>query len=157
MCFHFTGSIEPQIAEEDIIVYKECRVVPIAGKYYLAAEYIDNYLYSKFEWSPFKIKRDMDYHYSRNSYEIYNGLHSNINRTTYTNTIWKIPKGAKYFKNDHQYVSTKLVFSSFCSGCDIYIEGEGHKKISKFLKENKIHFKRWTIFSYINSIFNYLK
>ena len=157
MCFYYSSQTTKQIAQEDILVYKECQLKKTRGNYYLIGKFFDNYTYTKRNWSPIKhasLHRGKKY--------ITQGLHSNINRCRYSNTMWIIPRGSIYYKNENEYVSNSLEFVSFIT--KPYVDelvtidciSIGTLALKELLQTNTIKFKRITLFSSIKSIFKFI-
>lgn len=110
MCLTTTQK-EPFIAENDIIVYKDCYVKKkFPFKITLHGWWREEYQYSKDESASFGIKD--------NSYgmkiQIKEGLHSHLKECYNSNTKWIIPKGSEYYisENNIDVVSNRLIFKS---------------------------------------------
>jgi len=172
MCFYFNKNTSKEIATEDIVVYKECnlRTRTFSKKLYVCGSVYNHYIYSLNNWSPLKVLK-----VSKESYPIItNGLHSNIYRNRYDNTVWIIPKGSVYFKNSTQYVSNRLVFKEFIT--EQYMDGEHvvidyvfpivndvviytneeKLKVQDLLGLSLMHFRKFNFFSNLYSIFRYI-
>lgn len=158
MCFYSNKTTSKQIATEDIVVYKECklRTRPFSKKLYLCGGVYDHYIYSLTNWSPIKVSKGI-------FPAITHGFHSNIYRKRYDNTSWIIPKGSIYYKNDTEYVSNRLVFKEFIteqymSAEDVVIHTDSETFKVRDLKGPipMMHFRKFNFFSNLHSIFKYI-
>jgi len=117
MCLNSTHFF-PKRAKEDIEVYKRCIPHQKHLGFELHSWYFD-YRYSKVEVASINASFQIDflrYHMPKLGFLINEGLHAYINSRFFCNTVWKIPKGTKYFLGEHdEIVAEKLIFIR-CTG-----------------------------------------
>ena len=128
MCLQTTHYFA-KTAKKDIEVYKKCSVVLVEKatetkneKIALYGHFFENHWYSLRETATFKKRKtsqhfvEVGWFYKHFRWDIENGLHAKRESTGFSNTVWRIPKGAKYYVGTNgDIVSDELIFLRFKS------------------------------------------